>query len=82
MRRSRIVLVAVVAGLGLAVGCDAMHAHRRDRAAEILADQYEPEAPEGARGQARSSQLPGALSSEAGDIEGHLLHRRADPDFH
>ena len=80
MRRSR--LLAAVALIPLATGCETLGSQRRVPVTTMVAGEYEPQAPSGARGQAQSSRLPGALSSEAGDIEGHLLHRSADPDFH
>jgi len=80
MKRFRIVLAMSLTAL--ATGCDTMGRQRRVPVSTMVAGEYEPEAPEGAKGQARSSRLPGALSSEAGDIENNLLHRSADPDFH
>lgn len=81
MRRLRATMVAVAA-LGLACGCETLGHQRRDKSvADMVAGDYEPEAPTGAKGEARPSRRRGALSSEAGAIEDHLLGRSASADY-
>jgi hypothetical protein len=62
-------------------GCDTMKREKRRPVEVMVAGEYEPETLEGAKGTTRPSRLKGALSSEAGEIEDHLLQRTASPDF-
>lgn len=81
MTRLRTILV-VVASLGLVTGCETLGQGRRKPPAGALAGDFEPASPvEGGRGRADSARPPGAWSSDAADIEKHLNHRSADPNW-